>query len=157
MYKCQRTLNCSRKKKISSTGKAKSPLGTSLIQHPPLTFPRSNHCPQWDVYPNFLRPGTPAPSDSRVRPNLLPGPAPVAGALVLALVPRMRPAETLAPKTAGAHVLCSERVATPGAFPHPRLLARLQGPAYRRPGVPRTSSFVDKPQFPFLSPPRQSR
>ncbi|XP_007191610.2 uncharacterized protein LOC103009854 [Balaenoptera acutorostrata] len=69
----------------------------------------------------------------------------------------MRPAETLAPKTAGAHALCSERVATPGAFPHPRLLARLQGPAYRRPGVPRKSSFVDKPQFPFPPPPRQSR
>lgn len=61
------------------------------------------------------RAGHPSPVGLQGRPNPLPGSALAAGAHVLALVPRMRPVETLAPKTAGAHLQRSGGT-TPRAF-----------------------------------------
>ena len=116
-------LSLKKKKKKSSTGKAKSLPRTPLSQHPPFTLPRMNQCPQGDLEPNFLRPGIPAPSDSRADRTHSPGSALAAGAHVRALVPRMRPVETLAPKTAGAHLQRSGE-------PPSRLLAGQQGPVY---------------------------
>ena len=107
------------KKKKSSTGKAKSLPRTASTLH----FAQNEPVTAGGFGAELSQARDPSPVGLQGRPNPLPESAPAAGAHVLALVPRMRPVETLAPKTAGAHLPRSGE-------PPSRLLAGLQGPVY---------------------------
>lgn len=137
------------KKKKSSAGKAKSLPRTPLSQHPPFTFPRMNQCPQWDLEPNFLRPGIPAPSDSRADRTHSPDQPSLPALTSSRLSPGCAPWRPWRLKL--REPISSAR----GSHPS-RLLAGLQGPVYSWAGGSRKSSFADKPQFPFPPPPPQS-
>lgn len=142
MYKCQKTtLSCSRKNTYThnSTG-LKVPLGR----------PSSGPTPHLDAASSGMcirtssGPGPPAPSESRARLTNT-RPALKFGALVLTLGPRKHPMETLAPKTAGAHLLRPGEATLAASSP-----IRGSSPVCRDlAGRSNRSSFVDRPQLPF--------